>query len=425
VIGAGCVGLAIARALSLAQREVLLVDRASTIGAETSSRNSEVIHAGLYYPPKSLKARLCVQGKQQLYEYCAERYIPFNNCGKLIVANNNSSSSSNSNSTSSSSQQQQQQQSLEALRRQALQNGVDDVRILTPDDVQVLEPQVECSGGALWSPSTGVLDSHSYMTSLLADAEASGTTTLALQTTVQDARIGGAEDSTNTTNPAPLHLKFSDGTWVSCDAVVNAAGLWAHQIARLFHPPTSSSSPSSPSSPTSSSSPTTTWQPPRHYFAKGTYFRLQGVRPMPFQRLIYPVPEPGGLGVHATIDWAGQSVKFGPDVEWVDASSVDDPSQISLIPDPERGDRFYEQVRKYWSHLPEDALVPDYVGIRPKLNHPSINDGTLGFEDFRIIDEETHGVKGLVHLFGIESPGLTSSMAIGDYVAHNIINKGD
>lgn len=424
VIGAGCVGLAIARALALAGREVLIVDKGPTIGSETSSRNSEVIHAGLYYPPHTLKARFCVQGKHQLYHYCRARNIPYNNCGKLIVA------------APAAAASQQQQQLLESLKRQAIQNGVDDVRILTPEDVRAMEPQVNCggnangsvessssssSGGALWSPSTGVLDSHSYMTSLLADAEECGTT-LVLHTKVEKAVIKKDLDTSSSSSsssssdvddssPGPgsslLQLQFDDGTWLSCDAVVNAAGLWAHQIARLFHPSSSSSSSSS-------------WQPPRQYFAKGTYFQLQGVRPAPFQHLIYPVPEPGGLGVHATLDWTGQSVKFGPDVEWVDAS-IDDPSQISLLPDPQRGERFYEQVRKYWPHLPDGKLVPDYVGIRPKLNHPA--NGTLGFEDFRIVGKETHGVKGLVHLFGIESPGLTSSMAIADYVADLLLKE--
>ena len=367
VIGAGVIGLAIARALSLAGREVLLVEKASTIGSETSSRNSEVIHAGLYYQSKSLKARFCVEGKRALYQYCLERHIPYNNVGKLIVA----------------TQPEQVIRELEILRRQAVENGVTDIKMLTPHDVKAMEPNVQCVGGALWSPSTGVFDSHSFMTSLLADAENNGTT-LALQTRVEDAAV-----------EEPLLLQFSDGTWLGCDHVINAAGLWAHRIAQHFHRSVAQ------------------WQPPRQYFAKGTYFRLQGEHPLPFQHLIYPVPEPGGLGVHATVDWAGQSIKFGPDVEWVD-EHVELPTQISLLPDAQRGERFYEQVRKYWPGLQDGKLVPDYVGVRPKLNHPSL--GAVGFEDFCIADESIHGVKGLVHLFGIESPGLTSSMAIGDYV---------
>lgn len=375
IVGAGVIGLAIARALSFAGKEVLVVDKSATIASETSSRNSEVIHAGIYYPSNSWKALFCVQGKQKIYDYCNERHIPYNNCGKLIVA----------------TQLGQVTNELETFRRQALANGVTDVKILTSQDVRVMEPQVECVGGALWSPSTGVLDSHSFMTSLLADAEDKGTT-LALHTAVEDANVG-----------EKLLLKFTDGTWMSCDYVVNAAGLWAHRIAKLFHPSSSQ------------------WQPPRQYFAKGTYFHLQGVRPLPFQHLIYPIPEPGGLGVHATLDWAGQSIKFGPDVEWVD-DTTELPSQISLEPNPQRGENFYEEVRKYWPHLADGKLAPDYVGIRAKLNHP-IN-GKVGFEDFRIIDEKTHGVRGLVHLFGIESPGLTSSMAIGDYVSKLVHDQG-
>jgi L-2-hydroxyglutarate oxidase LhgO len=332
-----------------------------------------VIHGGLYYPCESLKARLCVQGKRQLYHYCQERNIPYNQCGKLIVA----------------TKPGQIEHELEGLRRQALQNGVTDVKILSQADVNAIEPDIQCIGGALWSPSTGVLDSHSFMTCLVADAEAEGTT-IAFNTKVKEASV----ESTGS-----LLLRFDDDTRVVCDSVVNAAGLWAPQIAQLFHHGQGS------------------WHPPRAYFAKGTYFKLQGVRPLPFQHLIYPIPEPGGLGVHATIDWAGQGIKFGPDVEWVDPS-VEDPSTISLRPDPQRGVRFYEQVRKYWPDLPNDALVPDYVGIRPKLNHPS--QGTLEFQDFLIAGQATHGVKGLVHLLGIESPGLTSSMAIGDYVASQL-----
>lgn len=376
VIGAGVVGLAVARALAKKGKEVILVDQASRIGSETSSRNSEVIHGGIYYPSNSLKAQLCVKGKNEIYRFCDDRNVSYNKCGKLIVA----------------TQPGQVEKELEKLHSQAIKNGVEDVRILSEEDVSIMEPQVQCVGGALWSPSTGVLDSHSFMTSLLADAEEAGTT-LVLNTKVsmatREEQLGGA-----------LTLHFADGTHLLCENVVNAAGLWAPKIANLFHSQVSS------------------WQPPRPYFAKGTYFQLQGVRPLPFQRLIYPVPEPGGLGVHATIDWAGQSVKFGPDVEWVD-SYVENPSDISLEPDSQRGIKFYEQVRKYWPELPEGALKPDYIGVRPKLNHPSL--GTLEeFQDFQIIGHETHGVEGLVHLLGIESPGLTSSMAIGDYVAHQL-----
>ena len=383
VIGAGVVGLAVARALALQGRDVLLVDQASTIGSETSSRNSEVIHAGLYYPSDSLKARLCVQGKHQLYRYCHERHIPFNQCGKLIVATRHG----------------QVEKELNELRHQAHRNGVTDVTILSPEEVHEMEPQVQCVGGALWSPSTGVLDSHSFMTSLLTDAEDAGAT-LVLNTKVMAATVESSPGQDR------ILLQFADDTCVACDSVVNATGLWAPQLARYFHPPTSLGSSS--------------WQPPRGYYAKGTYFVLQGVRPLPFQRLIYPVPEPGGLGVHATIDWVGQSIRFGPDVEWVEDHTEpwlpeQEPSTLSLRPDPQRGIRFYDHVRTYWPALPDDSLVPDYVGIRPKLNHPS--NGPLHFQDFLIAGPALHGIQGLVHLLGIESPGLTSSMAIADYVA--------
>jgi L-2-hydroxyglutarate oxidase LhgO len=327
-----------------------------------------VIHAGLYYPSSSLKAKFCVQGKQQLYEFCQDRQITHNPCGKLIVATN----------------EQQLAQDLPSLQQKAIQNGVTDTRILSRQDVQYLEPEVECVG-ALLSPSTGVIDSHSFFLSILADAEAHGAT-LALQTAVDDAQI-------NTNNQKVcLH---AEGTWIECDTVVNSAGLWAHQIASLIHN-------------------NHVWKPPKQFFAKGTYFRLEG-KP-PFRHLIYPVPEPGGLGVHATVDWSGQTVKFGPDVEWLDPDvDLDD---IRLVPDSQRGEKFYDQVRKYWPLLPDNKLVPDYVGVRPKLSHPSVPTSGLSFQDFRIIGQEAHGIPGLIHLFGIESPGLTSSMAIADHVVN-------
>jgi L-2-hydroxyglutarate oxidase LhgO len=396
VIGAGVVGLAVARALAQQGRDVLLVDQASTIGSETSSRNSEVIHAGLYYPSHSLKAQLCVRGKHQLYRYCRERNIPFHQCGKLIVA----------------TQHGQVDKELKELCRQAHRNGVTDVTLVSPEEVREMEPQVHCVGGALWSPSTGVLDSHSFMTSLLTDAQDAGTT-LVLNTKVTAAAAHVEFSDKKRHGGSRLLLQFADETCIACDTVINAAGLWAPRIARCFHPPPSSGSSSG-------------WQPPRGYYAKGTYFVLQGVTPLPFSHLIYPVPEPGGLGVHATIDWVGQSVRFGPDVEWVVdeedhppnspwRSTEQDPSTISLRPDPQRGIHFYDHVRQYWPDLPDDSLVPDYVGIRPKLNHPS--KGPLEFQDFLIAGPALHGIQGLVHLLGIESPGLTSSMAIADYVA--------
>jgi len=364
VVGAGVIGLAVARALAQTGKEVLLLDRASMIGSETSARNSEVIHAGLYYPPSSFKGTFCVRGKHLLYEYCESRHVSHNRCGKLVVATNET----------------QWKQDLPRIKEQAVKNGVLDVELYSRTQVQDLEPQVDCSG-ALWSPSTGVLDSHSFMVSLLADAEQHGAT-LALNSEVNNASISS--------DGITLEV---DGTIMSCDAVVNSAGLWADKVARMMHRDT-------------------VWQPPRQFFAKGNYFKLEGVK-TPFQHLVYPMPEAaGGLGVHATIDWSGQSVKFGPDVEWLDSDVT--PDSINLTPEATRGDSFYDAVRKYWPDLPDGALVPDYAGVRPKLSHPKAPTDVPA--DFYIAGSEEHGVSGLVHLLGMESPGLTSSIAIAEYV---------
>jgi L-2-hydroxyglutarate oxidase LhgO len=367
---------------------------------ETSSRNSEVIHAGLYYPQGSKKAQFCVQGKLELYEYCQSRSIPYQRCGKLIVA----------------TRQDHLDTKLPELRQKALKNGVDDTRILTQQDVRVLEPSVQ-SVGALWSPSTGVLDSHSFMLSLLADAEAHGAT-LALHsnlTTTWNPTTATPEESTD---GIFLPMDGGDGAdndndndndnaWLQCKAVINSAGLWSHLVAQTIH--RSNNLPNHDS-----------WTIPQQYFAKGNYFRLEGCK-NPFQHLVYPLPEPGGLGVHATFDWSGQTVKFGPDVEWIDADAKA-PEEIDLTPNPQRAEGFYEQVRKYWPELPDHSLVPDYAGIRPKLHHPSLdgNSPALPFHDFCIAGPEQHGVPGLIHLFGMESPGLTGSMAIGDYIAQQV-----
>ncbi|CAB9499404.1 L-2-hydroxyglutarate dehydrogenase, mitochondrial [Seminavis robusta] len=354
VIGAGVIGLAIARSLAMAGKEVIILDRAGTIGSETSSRNSEVIHAGLYYPQASLKARFCVEGKLALYEYCQSRSIPYQKCGKLIVA----------------TQKEQLETKILDLQQKAVQNGVLDTRILTTkEDVQVLEPNIQAVG-ALWSPSTGVINSHSFMLSLLADAEDHGATLA---------------------------------------TVVNSAGLWAHQVAQSIHHYNNHNC----------------WSIPRQYFAKGNYFQLEGCNSSknPFTHLVYPIPEPGGLGVHATMDWSGQSVKFGPDVEWIDVTTTTEPDGIDLMPHPQRAQGFYEQIRKYWPDLPDNSLIPDYAGIRPKLHHPSLDidhGAAAPFHDFYIAGPEQHGVPGLIHLFGMESPGLTSSIAIGDYITQQV-----
>ncbi|CAN7357285.1 NAD(P)/FAD-dependent oxidoreductase [Variovorax paradoxus] len=353
VIGGGVVGLAVARALALAGREVVVLEAEGAIGTGTSSRNSEVIHAGIYYPQGSLKARLCVEGKEALYGYAAERGVPHRRCGKLIVA--------------TSAEQVAQ---LEVIRAKAAANGVGDLVLLTAQQAMALEPQLHCVA-ALHSPSTGIVDSHALMLSLLGDLENAGGM-LALKSPIARAECG--RDA--------IVLVAEDGTALRCNTVVNAAGLLAPELARRFEglPPAAM---------------------PTAYFAKGSYFTLSGRAP--FSRLVYPVPEPGGLGVHLTIDLGGQA-KFGPDVQWV--QSADD-----LVVDPARGHGFYAEVRKYWPALPDGALIPGYAGMRPKISGPD-----EPARDFMIDGPESHGVRGLVNLFGIESPGLTSSLAIGRHV---------
>jgi len=398
VVGAGVIGLAIARALAKNGKEVLILDRADAIGSETSSRNSEVIHAGLYYPEDSLKAKFCVEGKQLMYDYCESRHINYNKCGKLIVA----------------TQKQQLETQLPNLQQQAIRNGVSDVQMLTPEDVSVLEPSVKCFG-ALWSPSTGVLDSHSFMLSLLADAEDYGAT-LALHSSLQSSTSTGREEpehsqdaiinDTGSAGGKGILLQLDDDTQLECQTVINSAGLWADLVARVIH--------------RNNRSPTN-YIVPQQYYAKGNYFRLQGCK-IPFQHLVYPLPEPGGLGIHATIDWVGTSVKFGPDVEWISAE-VKDPTRIDLRPHPEQSDTFYKEIRKYWPDVSDGSLEPDYAGIRPKLDHPSLSaDGRVPFRDYTIVGPEQHGIPGLVHLFAMESPGLTSSMAIGKYIANKVMS---
>ena len=357
VVGAGVVGLAVARALALQGREVLVLEAADAIGTGTSARNSEVIHAGMYYAPGSLKAQLCVQGKQMLYAYCAERGIGHQRCGKLIVATDAG-----------------QLAQLENIRAQAAANGVLDLVLLDRAGARALEPQLECTG-ALLSPSTGIVDSHGLMLALLGDLENAGGV-LALNSPL--ALMESAQ--------AAIILEAVDGTRLQARTVVNAAGLQAPALARRC------------------AGLDARWVP-TPYFAKGNYFTLSGRAP--FTHLIYPAPQAAGLGVHLTLDLGGQA-KFGPDVQWVD--SPDD-----LVVDPARGDAFYAEVRKYWPGLPDGALQPGYAGIRPKIQAPH-----EAAKDFLIQGPAVHGVPGLVNLFGIESPGLTSCLAIGDYVARMV-----
>jgi L-2-hydroxyglutarate oxidase LhgO len=358
VVGAGVIGLAVARALARAGREVIVLEGESGIGSGVSSRNSEVIHAGIYYPPGLVKTRLCVDGKAMLYAFCQEFGVPHKRCGKLLVAVNAG-----------------EIDKLAALRAQAEANGVADLMWLSGEEARALEPAL-VAHRALLSPSTGIVDSHAFMLALRGDAEAHGAM-IAFETPVLTGRAVERGIIIETGGPSPMRI--------SADMVVNAAGLGAQALARSI-----------------SSVPAETI-PPLH-LAKGNYFSLSGRSP--FARLIYPMPTPGGLGVHLTLDLAGQA-KFGPDVEWIDAINYD--------VDPERADSFYAAIRTYWPDLPDGALQPAYAGVRPKIARPG---GST--TDFLLQTEKDHGVKGLINLFGIESPGLTASLAIADWVAHRV-----
>ena len=359
VVGAGVVGLAVARALALAGREVLVLEAAEGIGTETSSRNSEVIHAGIYYPKGSLMARACVAGKQQLYAYCAERGVPHRNCGKFIVATT-----------------EEEAGRLESIRQRAAANGVEDLRLLSAAEARAIEPALDCTA-ALTSPSTGIIDSHAYMLALQGDAENAGAL-FVFHSRVEGGRLleeGGAEIQVGGAEPMALR----------CRLLVNCAGLHAPALAASLGQAAE--------------------QVPPAFYAKGNYFTLAGRSP--FSRLIYPVPVPGGLGVHLTIDLGGQA-RFGPDVEWVSRAN-------DYEVDPRRGDSFYAAVRRYWPGLPDGALQPGYSGIRPKIVGP----GQPG-QDFVIQGPRQHGQAGLLNLFGIESPGLTASLALADLAVEAI-----
>jgi L-2-hydroxyglutarate oxidase LhgO len=361
VLGAGVVGLAVARELALLGQEVILLESEDAFGTGTSSRNSEVIHAGIYYPAGSLKAQLCVAGRQSLYAYCHERSVPHQRCGKLIVATT-----------------PEQVAQLSGIQAKAKANGVtgtDELVLLSSQEAKALEPQLRCEA-ALWSPATGIVDSHALMLSYLGDFENAGGL-LALNSKFSAAQVIQEAGQTQ------FIVQTEDGTLLKARQVVNATGLRAPDVARQFSGMAVS-------------------KLPKAYFAKGNYFSLTGKAP--FSHLIYPVPEAAGLGVHLTLDLAGQA-KFGPDVEWVSSPDM-------LTVDPQRGDAFYAEVRKYWPDLQDGALQASYAGIRPKINAPH-----EPAADFCIMGAEAHGVPGLVHLMGIESPGLTSSLAIAKRVA--------
>jgi L-2-hydroxyglutarate oxidase LhgO len=357
VIGAGVVGLACARALAASGREVVILESESAFGTHTSSRNSEVIHAGIYYPKGSLKARLCVEGKQLLYRYCSEHGVEHRRCGKLIVA------------TSAG-----QTAELDAIQARARANGVGDLVRITAEAARELEPEIRCIE-ALLSPSTGIIDSHGLMLSLLGEAEANGAM-LAFNSPLLRGRIAD--------NGVELEIGGNAPMTILARTVINSAGLYAQQVAAAI-----AGFPSQHIPPT--------------YYAKGNYYSLSGRAPV--SRLIYPVPEPGGLGVHITIDLAGQA-RFGPDVEWLDGADFD------YSVDPRRADRFYAEIRKYWPGLADGSIAPAYAGIRPKLAGPK-----EPTNDFVIQGPQIHGVPGLINLYGIESPGLTASLATARTVA--------
>lgn len=351
VVGAGVVGLAIARALARSGREVMVVESAEGIGTGTSARNSEVIHAGIYYPAGSLKAKLCVQGRHMLYEYCAEKGVAHKRIGKLIVATS-----------------EEEIPKLTDILHKARVNGVEDMELLTAAQAQALEPALFCTA-ALLSPSTGIIDSHGLMLAYQGDAENAGAQCV-FHTPLESGQVrsdGGFD----------LQFGGADAMSLSCNVLINASGLHAPTLARRIQGVPESSIPT-------------------EYLCKGSYFTLQSRAP--FTRLIYPTPHHAGLGVHLTLDLGGQA-KFGPDTEWID--------RVDYDIDPSRCEGFYEAVRSYWPGMKDGTLSPGYTGIRPKVSGPH-----EPAADFMIVGPATHGIPGLVNLFGIESPGLTSSLAI-------------
>jgi L-2-hydroxyglutarate oxidase LhgO len=358
VIGAGVVGLAIARALAMSGREVIVLERHQHVGQETSSRNSEVIHAGIYYPQHSLKATLCVRGKALLYQYCKSHKVGYKKVGKLIVANNI-----------------EQSVELEKIFQKALNNGVNDVRYLEQKELQALEPNLSAVR-AIHSPSTGIINSHELMLAYQSDLESHGGV-LALGSPVIGGEVieGGVARSVGGEEPSQI----------TCKELINSAGLGAQQVSALIKGIAPESI-------------------PQQFLSRGCYFTLSGKAP--FKHLIYPMPSNAGLGVHLTLDMQGQA-RFGPDTQWID--------EIDYQVDPKRGESFYSAIREYFPELADDTLEAAYSGIRPKISGPGEDAA-----DFVIQGPATHGVKGWVGLYGIESPGLTASMAIAEQVVNEL-----
>ena len=360
VVGAGAVGLAVAAAFARAGDGVLVLEASRAIGIGVSARNSEVIHAGMYYPTGSLRQRLCVEGRRRLYAYLSERGLPHRKYGKLIVATSDAEVGK-----------------IEAIHALGHCNGIEALELISGAEARAMEPEL-ASVAALWSPETGVIDTHAYM--------------LALQGEIED-RGGAVVLDTPVERIEPLatggfHVTTAgaEQTRITCARLVNSAGLFAQRVAHAIEGVPKSAI-------------------PKLVLAKGNYFSCAG-RPA-FTRLVYPAPVDGGLGVHVTLDLGGR-MKFGPDVEWL---ATDDPDDVDYTVEPARADVFYAAIRRYWPGLPDGALAPDYSGCRPKLTGPG-----EPAADFRIDGPEVHGVPDLVNLFGIESPGLTSSLAIGEEV---------
>ncbi len=361
IIGAGVVGLASGAALARQGHEVMALERDSHIGQGISSRNSEVIHAGIYYPPGSLKAQLCVRGRHLLYDYCEQRNIPHQRIGKLIVATHDD-----------------EIETLELLKLKARQNGVENLCSMSTTEATSLQPGLRCVA-ALHSPATGIVDSHALMLSLQAEIEAHHGNVVCHTEAV----------SIQQTNDV-FTITLSGGDSFTAKNIINSCGL--NSIALAGRTPAIKKE-----------------SVPQALYAKGNYFRLEGAAP--FSKLIYPAPVSGGLGIHLTIDLAGQK-RFGPDVEWLTESSADN---FDYQVEPQRADSFYAAIRRYWPDLPDNSLVPDYAGVRPKITWPNSEK-----QDFVISTEKQHGLSGLVNLFGIESPGLTASLAIAEQITNTL-----